>query len=137
MSATYRDLRVWQNAMELTIRVHKASSTFPRIEQFGLTSQIRRAAVSIPSNIAEGKGRHSDREFSQFLLHARGSLLEVETQLMLASELGYLSKKDAQALLSECAKVGKALAGLLNSMRPRPVRDIGGFASDRRPTTDD
>ena len=118
MSGSYRELRVWQQAMKLTVAVYRMTETFPRSELYGLTSQVRRAAVSVPSNIAEGKGHRTDREFSAFLFHARGSLLEVETQVSLAQELEYVSEETASALLAQTAAVGSALTGLINSMRP-------------------
>jgi len=86
---------------------------------YGLTQQIRRAAVSVPSNIAEGKGHRTDREFSTFLFHARGSLLELQTQIMIAEDLEYLRKEEAQQLLASAEKVGRSLAGLINSLRPQ------------------
>ncbi len=86
----YRELEVWQKAMKLTELIYKLSAGFPKEEIFGLTSQIRRSAVSIPSNIAEGSGRAGKREFLQFLSIARGSSAELETQLLLAKNIGYL-----------------------------------------------
>ena len=91
MSASYRDLRVWQRAMDLVVSVYCATQEFPREELYGLTSQMRRASVSIPSNIAEGKGRSTDRDRALFFCHARGSLLELETQILIAQRLLYLS----------------------------------------------
>src|SRR5580693_223924 len=114
-SSSFRDLRVWQLAMKLTAEVYRATVGFPRHELYGLSSQMRRAAVSVPSNIAEGKGHHSDKEFSHFLFHARGSLLELQTQLLIAEELQYLSPEDAQSLSARCEAVGRALSGLINS----------------------
>ena len=116
MAASFRDLRVWQDAMKLTTEIYRSTGGFPKHETYGLTQQIRRAAVSVPSNIAEGKGHHSDKEFAHFLLHARGSLLELETQLMIAEELQYLTKPDATGLLAMAEKVGRALSGLINAM---------------------
>jgi four helix bundle protein len=117
MSSTgsFRDLRVWREAMKVAREVYRGTASFPRHELCDLTQQIRRAAVSVPSNIAEGKGRHSDREFAHFLFNARGSLLELQTQVMLAEELEYLPAADAERLLAEC--VGRALSGLINSLR--------------------
>jgi four helix bundle protein len=80
-SSSFRDLRVWQEAMKLTAEVYRGTVRFPRHELYGLSSQMRRAAVSVPSNIAEGKGHHSDKQFSHFLFHARGSLLELQTPI--------------------------------------------------------
>lgn len=87
----YRDLVVWQKAMELVTELYRATANFPNHELYGLTDQIRRAAVSVPSNLAEGHGRMSRREVRQLIGQARGSLLEVETQLEIARNLGYLS----------------------------------------------
>ncbi len=101
-SSSFRDLRVWQEAMKLTAEIYKSTVGFPRHELYGLSSQMRRAAVSVPSNIAEGKGHRSDKEFSHFLFHARGSLLELQTQLLIAEELQYLSREDAQRLSAKC-----------------------------------
>ena len=108
----YRDLIVWQKAMELVTSVYEATSAFPRHELYGLTGQIRRAAVSVPSNLAEGHGRASRREFHQFISQARGSLMEVETQLEIARNLGYLSSADAAEVLAKASRVGRMLNGL-------------------------
>lgn len=122
MTSHYKDLIVWQQAMSLVTRVYWATEQFPRIEQFGLTSQIRRAAVSIPSNIAEGQGRLTKGEFRQFLGNAKGSLLELETQLLISRELGYLN--DAELLLEKLPEVARLLNGLLKSLgKPRQVTD--------------
>lgn len=107
MSASYLDLKTWQKAMALTLDVYRCTRSFPRDEIYGLTSQIRRSAVSIPSNIAEGKGRYSQKELLQFLFRARGSLLELDTQLMIAKELGYLAGNDFARLRSSSAEVGR------------------------------
>ena len=93
------------------------TKTFPKEELYGLTAQIRRAAVSIPSNIAEGQGRGSTGEFRQFLGHARGSLFEVKTQLFITEKLGYLSASDAEELKGAVAEVGRILNGLLTSLK--------------------
>jgi four helix bundle protein len=107
---------VWQEAMKLTTEVYKGTADFPRHDLYGLSQQIRRAAVSVPSNIAEGKGHRCDREFVRFLLHARGSLLELQTQLLIAEELQYLRKDEGLRLLAMAEGVGRALSGLINSM---------------------
>jgi len=108
----HRDLVVWKRAMLFVTDVYRVTSTFPREEMYGLTSQLRRAAVSVPSNIAEGCGRSSKKEFHQFLCHARGSLLEVETQLEIAQNLSYLSDKSVRELLSKTNEIGRMLNGL-------------------------
>ena len=113
---SFRDLVVWQKAMKLTVAIYRLSSDFPREEQYGLTSQVRRSAVSIPSNIAEGQGRLKVGEFKQFLGIARGSNFEVQTQLEIAREL----KFGDSALLDEAEKlsheVGRMIFGLLQSV---------------------
>jgi four helix bundle protein len=117
MPSSFKDLRVWQEAMRFAVDVYRATAQFPRHELYGLSQQLRRAAVSVPSNIAEGKGHRSDREFGNFLLHARGSLLEVQTQLMIAQELQYISQEDGERLLALSDTIGRSLNGLINSMR--------------------
>ncbi|MGH9496946.1 MAG: four helix bundle protein [Candidatus Sulfotelmatobacter sp.] len=117
MPASFKDLRVWREAMKFTVDVYRTTAQFPRHELYGLSQQLRRAAVSIPSNIAEGKGHRSDREFGHFLMHARGSLLEVQTQIMLARELQYIAEKEAQRLLASSDAMGRSLNSLLNSLR--------------------
>jgi four helix bundle protein len=111
-----RDLRVWQQAMKLTADIYRSTGNLPKHELYGLSQQIGRAAVSVPSNIAEGKGHHSDKEFAHFLFHARGSLVELQTQLLIAEDLQYLSKEETQRLLSGAEGVGRALSGLINSL---------------------
>jgi four helix bundle protein len=112
----FRDLLVWQQAMNLTRGVYEAAQKFPKREIFGLSSQVCRAAVSVPSNIAEGHGRSSDKSFALFLAQARGSLNELETQLEIAGGLGYISSDRLQDLLTESAEVGRMLNGLLRAL---------------------
>jgi len=119
MPSSFRDLRVWQEAMKFAVGVYGATSLFPRHELYGLSQQLRRAAVSIPSNIAEGKGHRSDRAFRNFLLHARGSLLEVQTQLLIAQELQYISQEEGKQLLALSDTIGRSLNALINSLREK------------------
>ena len=105
--------------MALVLEVYRSTQTFPRTETYGLVSQLRRAAISIPSNIAEGQARLSTGEFRQFLGNARGSLMEVETQVVLARELRYLDRDASEDLLSATTEVGRILNGLLNSLPSR------------------
>ena len=114
---SFHDLVVWQKSMELVTEIYKVSQKFPKEEMFGLTSQIRRAAVAIPSNVAEGRGKSSAGEFHQFLYHARGSLAEVETQLLIAINLGFLSKQDVSYIMDLIARVGRLLHGLLAAIK--------------------
>lgn len=112
----FRDLVVWQKAMGLAREIYKFTAGFPRSEVFGLASQMRRAAVSVPSNIAEGHGRLSDKSLRVFLAQARGSLYELETQIQLATDLGYLSTQVAGTLNPECDEVAKMINGLLTAI---------------------
>ena len=112
----YRDLEVWQLAMELVVGCHKCSASFPSEEKFGLTSQLRRAAVSVPANIAEGHGRASTKAFLNHLSIATGSLKEVETHLLIAIRLGYVTGDDVVPLLEMSSRVGRMLTGLKRSL---------------------
>jgi four helix bundle protein len=105
--------------MALTAEIYKSTVGFPKHELYGLSQQLRRAAVSVPSNIAEGKGHYSDKEFLHFLFHARGSLLEVQTQLLIAEQLQYLSREDGQRLTAMAEDIGRALSGLITSLREK------------------
>lgn len=116
MPSSFKDLRVWQEAMKFVVGIYRATSNFPKHEVYGLSQQLQRAAVSIPSNIAEGKGHRSDREFRSFLLHSRGSLLEVQTQLMIALELQYISPEEGTQLLASSDAIGRCLNSLINSL---------------------
>ena len=110
----YKDLIAWQKAMSLVEHVYQISRSFPKEELYGLTSQVRRAAVSIPSNIAEGHCRNGPREFVHHLSIALGSLGEMETQLILAHRLGYLG--DASPVLEMASETGRLLVGLTHSL---------------------
>jgi four helix bundle protein len=123
MQGTYEDLKVWRCAMALVLEIYRSTSSFPRQEVYGLTSQMRRSAVSVPSNIAEGKGRFSHKELLQFLFHARGSLLELQTQITIARELEYLSAAQGKNLTEMAAEVGRLLNGLINRFQD-PDRDV-------------
>jgi four helix bundle protein len=114
MKQDFRNLVAWQKAIALVTEVYRVTQSFPNEEKFGLTSQLRRATVSIPSNIAEGQGRLSRGEFRQFLGQAKGSICEVETQLIIAQNLGYL--RDSEPLLENLHEVARLLNGLLNSL---------------------
>lgn len=116
MADSYRDLIVWRKATEVALEIYRATQDFPRAEVYGLTSQLRRASVSIASNIAEGKGRYSRKEFVQFFYRARGSMLEIETQLYIAHELQYLEPKRYQRLQTDAVELGRILNGLIKSV---------------------
>jgi four helix bundle protein len=113
MVESYRDLKVWQRAIEMTLAIYRVTTGFPKEELFGLTSQIRRAGVSVASNIAEGYGRGSKGEYRQFLATARGSNLEVQTQLFLATELGYGNPAQLKTTDDLSNEVSKMLNSLL------------------------
>lgn len=114
---SYVDLVVWQKAMALGRKIYKASGALPRNEAFGLVSQIRRAAVSVPSNIAEGFGRLTDTQFRHFLGNARGALYELQTQLRLAGDLEYLDVGLVRELIEDSSEVARLINGLILSMK--------------------
>ena len=117
MGKSYRELVAWQKAMLLVTEIYRATKTFPIEERYGLTNQLRRAAVSVPSNIAEGQARFSSRDFHRFLGIARGSLVEIETQVEIAKSLGYVTCAQTAALLRSTAELGRVLNGLLASIK--------------------
>jgi len=119
MGRSYRELIAWQKAMKFVTEIYEATQSFPREECYGLTNQLRRAAVSVPSNIAEGQARFSQKEFHHFLSQARGSLTEIETQLLIAKGLRYLSSAKADLLLSAADELGRVLNGLIASIKSR------------------
>ena len=116
MTQNYHGLIAWQKAMDLVTSVYAATANFPSDKRFGLTAQVRRAVVSAPSNIAEGRGRRSRAEFIQFLSVAHGSLREVETQLLIAMTLGYLDETRGESVLGVSEEVGRLIAGLSRSL---------------------
>ena len=130
---SYRDLIVWQKAMGLARNAYALTSGLPKSEAYGLLTQVRRAAVSIPSNIAEGHGRLTDSQFRHFLGNARGSLCELQTQVELAADLGYLDKQGVQALIDQGSEVARLLNGLIGSLRQRDVSSETNTASAANP----
>ena len=118
----HRDLVVWQKAMNLAVAVYRATAAFPRAEVFGLTAQLRRAAVSVPSNVAEGSARRTSADFLSFLHIARGSQAEVDTQLRLALSLGYLPDRTGAELLAQADEVGRLLTAVIHGIRRRQAR---------------
>jgi four helix bundle protein len=145
-SKTYRDLELWQTAMDLVVECYQAARSFPQYETFGLCSQLRRAAVSVPANIAEGHGRQHRPEFIQHLHIALGSLAEVETHVEIAQRLGYFGPADAEKLIKRTNEVGRLLNGMLRYLRSNrtsatenPRRSTGNrqpITNNRPPTTD-
>ncbi len=117
MTRSYRDLIAWHKVMELVTEIYQITQNFPKEEIFGLMSQLRRAVVSVPSNIAEGQGRLSKGEFRVFLGNARGSLSELETQLLIAQNLNYIDQNKTTRLLDLAAEIGRILNGLIASMK--------------------
>jgi four helix bundle protein len=114
---SYRDLLVWQKGIDLVVVAYKATATFPTSELYGLTSQIRRAAASIPANIAEGYGRGSRKEYLQFLQIAQGSLKELETHFIIAQRLLYLTPSQTERLLADTEELGRMLRGLIQKLK--------------------
>jgi four helix bundle protein len=117
----YQQLIAWQKAIELVGDIYSLTSAFPRDEIYGLTSQLRRAAVSIPSNIAEGQGRATKGEFIQFLCHSRGSLYEVETQVVISRNLGYIRVEQQESLSDALSELGRILNGLITSLQQKKL----------------
>ena len=119
----YRQLLVWKRAHGFALKVYQFTRSFPDSERFGLTAQLRRAAISIVSNIAEGSGRQADRDHTRFLNIARGSVFEVECQLLLSRDVGYLESNAWESLDGECRKIGSMLNGLIRALRKKKSAD--------------
>jgi four helix bundle protein len=119
MGQSFKDLVVWQRSIELTVSVYQLTSAFPDSERFGLTNPMRSASISIASNIAEGYGRATKEEYLQFLGHARGSCSELETQIVIAKELGFGAPANLQATESLCNDVGRLLGSLMKAIRAK------------------
>jgi four helix bundle protein len=119
-SSRFRELKVWQRGMEIAEGVYRVSLGFPKTETYGLTSQIRRAAVSVPSNIAEGHARTSTREYLRYVAIAQGSLAELETQLELAARLNYIGTEQLRPLEEQCVILGKQLNQLHDALAKAP-----------------
>jgi four helix bundle protein len=136
-NCSYRDLRIWQEAVDLALVIYRATAGFPKHELYGLTSQMRRAAVSISSNIAEGKGHNSDGDFGRFLFHARGSLLELQTQIAIADGLEYLTKEQADTLTRNTDNLGRGLNGLIQAVRGKRCSSKTAANSERRTANDE
>ena len=130
---SYRDLLVWQRAIDLVEAVYHATESFPKHEIYGLTAQLRRAAVSIPSNIAEGHGRLGPREYLHHLSIANGSLMEVETQVVVARRLGYLTDEVETMLYVRTAEIGRMAAGLIRALQARTTRGSGAIPHSLTP----
>jgi four helix bundle protein len=114
---SFKDLIVWQRSMDLAVRIYRITQKLPASEQFGLTSQLRRASVSIPSNIAEGYGRQSTGNYRQFLSISRGSLMEIETQINICDRLKYLAQSDTENILKEITEISKMLTSLISKIK--------------------
>lgn len=119
---SFRDLNVWKDGIKLVKNIYEITKTFPNSEIYGLTSQIRRAAVSVPSNIAEGHTRRHTAEFKQFLFIALGSLAEVETQIVIACELGYIEKEHNESTIQNIAILSKQIRSLISKLTPSPLK---------------
>lgn len=117
MVQSYRDLILWRKALDLVEAVYAVTQSWPKDEAYGLTSQVRRAVVSIPANVAEGQGRDSKRDFLRFLAIANGSLLELETHLFIAHRLGYIVQETRDRLLEQTAEISRVHQGLVRRLR--------------------
>lgn len=120
---SYRDLEVWQKAMDFVVICYQIAERFPKTEVYGLASQLQRAAVSVPANIAEGQGRSHTKEFLNHLSMAYGSLLEVETHLQIAARLNYLENSSLQSLSEKSAEIGRMLNGLMQALNRKLSTD--------------
>ena len=116
MGQNFKDLIAWQKGMDLVSEIYEITGTFPREEIYGLTSQLRRAAVSVPSNIAEGQARYSKRDFRHFLRTAKGSLAEIQTQIAIAARLGFISAAREAEVGERMHELARILNGLINSI---------------------
>jgi four helix bundle protein len=125
---SFRDLVAWQKGMDLVVAVYRLSQSFPTEERFGLAAQVRRAVVSVPSNIAEGHGRRTRSDFVHFLDIARGSANETETQLLIAERLGFISPERNAPVLKLVDEVQRLQKALVNSLEDGPTRDVRGRA---------
>ena len=119
MVKTYRDLIVWQKAMELVTEIYVHTKSFPEDEHYGLTSQLRRCSISLPSNVAEGYGRNSTQDYIRFLRIANGSLFELQTQLEIASNLGFLTGEIFSVLFESSREIERMLSSLIKKINPR------------------
>jgi four helix bundle protein len=123
-SRSHKDLVVWRKALELAVQIHRLTEHLPRYERFGLVSQLRRAAVSVPSNIAEGAARRTTRDFLAFLHVARGSVAELETQLLLAQEFGYVESLMFQDVMARLDEVGRLVNGVIAGLHRRLQQNL-------------
>ncbi len=121
MGKAFHDLMVWQRSMDLSISVYRLTETFPRSETYGLSSQMRRAAVSVPSNIAEGAARSTRKDFRHFVIMARGSLAELQTQLILAGRLGYSGENQVRDAYQQAIRIGQMLTKLAQRLAQTPT----------------
>jgi four helix bundle protein len=121
MLKSYKDLQVWQKAYGLCLEIYRITKMFPGEEKYGLTSQLRRAAVSVPSNIAEGYGRRTTPDYIRALYIAYGSICEVETQLLLAKDLTYIAQKDIKKIEDDIREVERMLKGLIKALESKPL----------------
>ena len=118
---THKDLNVWQESIKLVTLIYEKTKSFPKDESFSLTSQIKRSAISIPSNISEGAARESNKEFLRFLFIAQGSISELDTQLLIASNLNFISKEDYIHIDEKLTEIRKMLAGLIKFRKGKAI----------------
>jgi four helix bundle protein len=119
MGQSYRNLIAWKKGIDLVTEIYRVTQHFPREELYGRSNQLRRAAISVPSNIADGQARFSPKEFHHFLATARGSLVEIETQIIIAEKLNYLQPEACHSILEQTAELGRILNGLIASIKPK------------------
>ena len=115
-TSDFKDLRVWKMAMDITIEVYKAIKALPSEERYALSDQIRRCAISVPSNIAEGQARHTNKDFIHFLAIARGSVAEIQTQIIICDRLNYIDSETCNSIINEYSQIDRMLSGLMKSL---------------------
>jgi len=120
MSSQFRKLIAWQKGVDLAVKMYRVCEALPKYEQFGLAQQMRRASVSVPSNIAEGCGRGTLPDYRRFLMHARGSVYELETQIEIAKRIGFITGTDTTTLISETTDVARLINGIIRELNSRP-----------------
>jgi len=121
MIRNFKTLLIWQRSRSLVKTIYEITSTFPTNEKYGLASQLQRASISIPSNIAEGCGRNSEKDLARFLDIAIGSNCEVETQIYLSLDLGFINEKDSEKIIEEITQIRKMIIGFKSTLKPKPI----------------
>ncbi len=135
MMGSYRELRVWEKAMDLVVEIYKLCKYLPKEETYGLSDQMRRASVSIPSNIAEGEGRKNNKEFIRYLYIAQGSISELQTQLEICVRLGYIPNEQIAAAENYTEEIGRMITKLIRNLQQQISKDREPTTTNQQPST--